>query len=125
MPRARHKTMASTFAGAASGVASVNLDVFILLLIVFMNSFQTSMCFNLDTRMPVVKLGRNPDSYFGYSVAQHRTLRSREYGQPVLLIGAPQDSNLQPNTTKSGALYQCKLSSDLQVRNSFWSFLLL
>ena len=71
--------------------------------------------FNLEANFPIIKLGRY-DSYFGYSVAQHRTLRDPQHGQDVLLVGAPRDDNLQPNTTRSGALWQCPLSTDLQVK---------
>jgi hypothetical protein len=73
--------------------------------------------FNLDPRIPIYKTaGADPESFFGYSVAQHRTLRSPEYGEPLLLVGAPQDQNLQPETHRSGALWQCKLSADPEVR---------
>ena len=73
--------------------------------------------FNLDPRVPIVKTaGFDSESYFGYSVAQHRTLRSTEYGEPVLLVGAPRDQNLQPETNRSGALWQCKLTADPKVR---------
>ena len=66
-----------------------------------------SQAFNLDTRTPVIKLGgAYSDSYFGFSVAQHRT----KDGEPVILVGAPKDKNLQPGTAKSGALYRCSLS---------------
>ena len=69
----------------------------------------TVLSFNLETRAPVVKLGGDyVNSFFGFSVAQHRT----GAGEPVLLIGAPQDRNLQPGTERSGALYRCPLSSD-------------
>merc|ERR1711988_1519881 len=67
------------------------------------------MChaFNLETRAPIVKFGGTfNDSYFGYSVAQHRT----KDGQPFILIGAPRDKNLQPGTNRTGALYKCSLS---------------
>ena len=68
-----------------------------------------SSSFNLETRVPVVKIGGDYDnSFFGYSVAQHRT----GDGEPVLLIGAPQDRNLQPGTNSSGALYRCPVTSD-------------
>lgn len=71
--------------------------------------------FNLDPRIPIVKTAGADDlSYFGFSVAQHRTLRSRQYGESLLLVGAPRDQNLQPNTRRSGALWQCKLSADTQ-----------
>ena len=60
--------------------------------------------------------GIDSESYFGYSVAQHRTLRSTDYGEPLILVGAPRDQNLQPGTTRSGALWQCKLTTDPKVR---------
>ena len=53
--------------------------------------------FNLDTRAPIVKVGPGDQTFFGFSVAQHRV--SRESG-PVLLVGAPQDNNLQPGTSR-------------------------
>ena len=69
--------------------------------------FYYSQAFNLDTRSPIVKFGGiYPDSYFGYSVAQHKT----KAGEPVILVGAPKDKNLQPGTEKSGALYRCRLT---------------
>ena len=73
-----------------------------------------SQAFNLETRHPVIKLGRE-EAYFGYSVAQHRTLRNTDYGEDVLLVGAPRDDNLQPNTTRSGALWRCPLTSQWKV----------
>ena len=64
--------------------------------------------FNLETRAPVVKTGgQYENSFFGFSVAQHQT----RDGESLLLIGAPQDKNLQPGTNHSGALYQCPVSS--------------
>merc|ERR1711879_316279 len=80
-----------------------------------MGTTTTTTAFNLEVSLPVIKLGRS-ESYFGYSVAQHRTLMTPEFGQSLLLVGAPRDDNLQPNTSRSGALWQCKLSSDLQVK---------
>ena len=72
--------------------------------------------FNLDPRIPVVKTGAT-GSYFGYSVAQHRTLTSTKHGKSVILVGAPKDQNLQPNTTRSGALWLCSISPDPKVRH--------
>jgi len=64
--------------------------------------------FNLETRLPVVKVGgQYVKSFFGFSVAGHRT----SDGEPVILIGAPQDKNLQPGTNNSGALYRCPVTS--------------
>ena len=79
------------------------------ILTILLVRIQWSNSFNLETRVPVIKLGGDyANSYFGYSVAQHRT-RDNE---PVLLVGAPQDRNLQPGTNSSGALYRCPVSSD-------------
>ena len=72
--------------------------------------------FNLDPRIPVVtEGGTDAEAYFGYSVAQHRTGRGPR-GVPVLLVGAPRDDNLQPGTTRSGALWRCPLTADMTVR---------
>ena len=97
-------------------------DVLLLLNIVFVYlSLMISLCgaFNLDTKVPIVKSGISSgsidDSYFGYSVALHRTLRSKEYGESVILVGAPRDDNLQPNTHRSGALWQCPLTAAINV----------
>ncbi len=79
---------------------------------------QVSLCFNLDWRIPVVKLAPGdslPGAYFGYSVSQHRTARGSR-GEPVILVGAPRDDNLQPGTNRSGALYRCPVSADTRVR---------
>ncbi len=77
----------------------------------------SALAFNLDDRIPVLKVSppsSRSRSYFGYSVSQHRTLRGSR-GDPVILVGAPRDDNLQPGTVRSGALYRCPLSADTQV----------
>lgn len=85
---------------------------------VLFSCLSVAIGFNLDPRIPIVKsAGFDSESYFGYSVAQHRTLRSAEYGEPILLVGAPRDQNLQPETNRSGALWQCKLTADPRVRH--------
>lgn len=87
--------------------------------------------FNLDVRIPIIKrAGVHSDSYFGYSVAQHRTRRGSrtldEFLDEVkILVGAPRDENLQPETNRSGALYQCSMSSDIQVSSSLGRVCLL
>ena len=53
--------------------------------------------FNLDTRAPIVKVGPGDQTFFGFSVAQHQVGKDRG---PVLLVGAPQDNNLQPGTSR-------------------------
>ncbi|VVC46162.1 Hypothetical protein CINCED_3A016546 [Cinara cedri] len=68
--------------------------------------------FNLDTRLPIVKLGET-DSYFGYSVAGHQSYDElkAQIEQSWILVGAPLDQNLQPGTHQSGALWKCPLTS--------------
>ena len=90
----------------------------LLTILLFATSLVSS--FNLEVRYPIIKVGRG-QAYFGYSVAQHRTLRTREFGEAVILVGAPKDDNLQPNTTESGALWQCPLSTEWQVCGHFFS----
>ncbi len=104
-------------------MASCILTTVLILVI----TLRTSDSFNLETRVPVIKVGGDyANSFFGYSVAQHRT----GAGEPVLLVGAPQDRNLQPGTNSSGALYRCPVTSSsrdcVQVvtdgkRHNFWS----
>ncbi|XP_045772971.1 integrin alpha-PS1 isoform X1 [Maniola jurtina] len=65
--------------------------------------------FNLEPRIPVIKFGE-PGSYFGFSVAEHLTIGSNGENISWLLVGAPLGQNLQPNTTKSGALWKCRVS---------------
>ena len=80
---------------------------FLVLLVFLTILFSSCHGFNLETRVPIVKFGGEyNDSYFGYSVAQHVT----GAGEPVILVGAPRDKNLQPGTNRTGALYKCALS---------------
>ncbi|KAK7872445.1 hypothetical protein R5R35_014243 [Gryllus longicercus] len=68
--------------------------------------------FNLDFRIPIVKR-QQADTYFGFSVAEHQTLAPSGNVQSWLLVGAPRGVNLQPNTTRSGALFKCPLTTRL------------
>ncbi|GFT77701.1 uncharacterized protein TNCV_4245671 [Trichonephila clavipes] len=43
------------------------------LLTVTLFLFEYGLCFNLETRLPVIKIGPQ-ESYFGYSVAQHQII---------------------------------------------------
>ncbi|CAH4026827.1 unnamed protein product [Pieris brassicae] len=73
-----------------------------------------SVCsFNLEPRIPVIKFGEE-GSYFGFSVAEHLTITNENDKTSWLLVGAPLGQNLQPNTTKSGALWKCRLSTALR-----------
>ena len=99
-------------------------------LLFFYSTWVISSCgaFNLDTRIPIVKSGiasgSLDESYFGYSVALHRTLRSKEYGESVILVGAPRDDNLQPNTHRSGALWQCPLTAAINVSKNLKCYII-
>ncbi|XP_015784876.1 integrin alpha-PS1-like [Tetranychus urticae] len=64
--------------------------------------------FNLDTRLPNIKIGPK-GSYFGYSVAEHLI----DFDSPVFLVGAPRGQSAQPGTNRSGNLYQCKITNNL------------
>ncbi|XP_011869361.1 PREDICTED: integrin alpha-PS1 isoform X2 [Vollenhovia emeryi] len=68
--------------------------------------------FNLEPRIPVVKRGLQ-GSYFGYSVAEHIEIENHSLSKSTswMLIGAPLDQNRQPGTNRSGALWQCPLST--------------
>ncbi|XP_016838421.1 integrin alpha-PS1 isoform X2 [Nasonia vitripennis] len=72
-----------------------------------------ALAFNLEPRIPVVKRSM-PDSYFGFSVAEHQEVREDEAPKYVswMLVGAPLGQNKQPGTNRSGALWQCPMTSD-------------
>ncbi|XP_067635776.1 uncharacterized protein [Eurosta solidaginis] len=86
----------------------------ILLCLSISHSIPQSYAFNLENRLPIVKYGPHSDTYFGYSVATHTV---GEYNWPNntkwLLVGAPLDINLQPGTNKTGALYRCPITQNL------------
>ncbi|XP_053121294.1 integrin alpha-3 isoform X2 [Hemicordylus capensis] len=64
--------------------------------------------FNLDTKFLVLKKGKTPNSFFGFSVALHHQTNPQRY---LLLTGAPRDVDSE-NTTRVGAMYACPLSAD-------------
>lgn len=65
--------------------------------------------FNLEPRIPVIKRGLQ-GSYFGYSVAEHIQIENST-SLSWMLVGAPLDQNRQPGTKRSGALWQCPMST--------------
>ncbi|XP_014485304.1 PREDICTED: integrin alpha-PS1 isoform X2 [Dinoponera quadriceps] len=67
--------------------------------------------FNLEPRIPVIKRGLK-GSYFGYSVAEHQEIKPQT-PKPTswMLVGAPLGQNQQPGTNRSGALWQCPLTT--------------
>ncbi|KAJ6219410.1 hypothetical protein RDWZM_005222 [Blomia tropicalis] len=79
----------------------------ILIVQVFLITVQS---FNLDTRIPVFKVGPK-GSYFGYSVAEHVTINGRTSPyEPILLVGAPRASDYYG--VRTGALYKCPMNSN-------------
>ena len=79
--------------------------------------------FNLEVRVPVVKVGGEyGDSFFGYSVAGHRAVAGPG-GEAVVLVGAPQDRNLQPGTATSGALYRSVSCEYFSTADNFFYIL--
>ncbi|XP_057322797.1 integrin alpha-PS1 isoform X1 [Microplitis mediator] len=68
--------------------------------------------FNLEWRIPVIKRGKS-ESYFGYSVAEHQEILENDNKSiSWILVGAPLDQNRQPGTNRSGALWQCPLTTN-------------
>ena len=111
----KRKKKTSSLAESAFILSSCILYILavIIITIFLVTPVQT---FNLDPRIPLIKsAGAISDSYFGFSVAQHRTSKNDRRGQTVILVGAPRDQNLQPGTNRSGALYQCSLSNEITV----------
>lgn len=88
-------------------MSATNL-VYHSLLTVTLFLFEYGLCFNLETRLPVVKIGPQ-DSYFGYSVAQHQIVDDFGRRTSVLLIGAPKARTVGYNN--SGAVYRCPLTT--------------
>ncbi|KAK4874709.1 hypothetical protein RN001_014069 [Aquatica leii] len=66
--------------------------------------------FNIENREPIVKRGFE-DSYFGYSVALHKSVDDSDIRHSWLLVGAPLGDNLQPGVNQSGALFKCPLTN--------------
>lgn len=79
-------------------------------------SISAVMCFNFETRLPIVKYGAT-NTYFGYSVASHTEKLRNGDKKSWVLVGAPLGQNLQPSTNRSGALFKCpitQLSNDCE-----------
>ncbi|KAJ0176589.1 hypothetical protein K1T71_007768 [Dendrolimus kikuchii] len=81
--------------------------------VIFMCILYIANSFNLEPRIPVIKFGES-GSYFGFSVAEHLTVSEDGSKTSWLLVGAPLGKNLQPNTTRSGALWKCGLNTNVQ-----------
>ncbi|XP_012134810.1 multiple edematous wings isoform X2 [Megachile rotundata] len=82
------------------------------LLICFILNIYLGHTFNLEPRIPIIKKGLS-GSYFGYSVAEHQEISddNKEKPKSWMLVGAPLDQNKQPATNRSGALWQCPLTT--------------
>ncbi|KAF5288330.1 hypothetical protein FQR65_LT12064 [Abscondita terminalis] len=83
----------------------MSFEILCLFLIVRAEVF----CFNIENREPIVKRGVN-NSYFGYSVALHKSEDDSDIKHSWLLVGAPLGNNLQPGVNGSGALFKCPLT---------------
>lgn len=95
--------------------------VIITALMMMMMMIPAGEGFNLDPRIPIIKSGGDlTESFFGYSVAQHRIVRNAGLDRTRVLVGAPRDQNLQPGTNRSGSLYQCTLSNDIDVSHTLF-----
>ncbi|XP_052246976.1 integrin alpha-6-like isoform X2 [Dreissena polymorpha] len=73
--------------------------------------------FNLDTTIPVIKQGP-PNSYFGFSVAQHKEVRkinpeqlSNEVIGNYILVGAPKLNIATSKENSTGGIYRCNALS--------------
>ena len=89
-----------------------------LMVMVILLSDHLCQSYNLDLTVPVVK--QDPtgqtESYFGYSLAQHVKNGYQQDGTPVysrvLLVGAPRrNTTLDGNKVRTGAAYQCPITS--------------
>ncbi|XP_060847943.1 integrin alpha-PS1 isoform X2 [Rhopalosiphum padi] len=89
-----------------------SLPLSLLVLLLCDSAFRAVHCFNLETRLPIVKRSLEV-SYFGYSVAGHQSYDELklQVENSWILVGAPIGKNLQPKTNQSGALYKCPLTS--------------
>ncbi|XP_054849097.1 integrin alpha-3 [Eublepharis macularius] len=66
--------------------------------------------FNLDTKFVVLKKGKTPNSFFGFSVALHKQTNPQKY---LLLAGAPRDvAEGLENDARTGAMYACPLTNE-------------
>ncbi|XP_065080048.1 integrin alpha-PS1 isoform X2 [Ochlerotatus camptorhynchus] len=87
-----------------------------LLAVAAVMSISAVLCFNFETRLPIVKYGAT-NTYFGYSVASHSEQLRNGDKKNWVLVGAPLGQNLQPATNRSGALFKCpitQLSNDCE-----------
>lgn len=72
---------------------------------VLLISKNPTRAFNIDIQSAIVHQGP-ANSYFGYSVAQHK-----DRGVSWLLVGAPKAQTDQPKTREAGAVYRCSPTS--------------
>lgn len=86
-----------------------------ILLISLLWSLTYVCAFNLEPRLPVLKLG-SKGSYFGYTVSEHQVMNenSNSVVEHMLLVGAPRAQTNQPGTNRSGAVYRCPMTTYYQ-----------
>ncbi|XP_041478553.1 integrin alpha-6-like isoform X2 [Lytechinus variegatus] len=73
---------------------------------------ERTLCFNFETRLPVIKEGPG-ESYFGFSVAEHiltDTQPAQPFAESLLIVGAPvYQTNI--SATKPGGVFKCPFTS--------------
>ncbi|XP_060081557.1 integrin alpha-PS1-like [Ylistrum balloti] len=78
-------------------------DMFVLLLVLFINSCVFGH--NIDTNIPVIKKGVN-GSYFGFAIAEHINNKN------LILVGAPLlTTSIDNVTVKTGGVFKCNVES--------------
>ncbi|XP_072179078.1 integrin alpha-7-like [Diadema setosum] len=89
------------------------LIVFATFLCIFQAVVERTFCFNYEPQLPVIKEGPR-DSYFGFSVAEHRITDAEPvapYDESVIIVGAPIHQT-DINATKPGGVFRCPFSSN-------------
>lgn len=67
--------------------------------------------YNIDTKIPFVRKGA-PNSYFGFSLAEHQITNAvEEIQENVLLVGSPTLDRVGDPQNLTGGLYKCSFSS--------------
>ncbi|XP_030846528.1 integrin alpha-6 isoform X2 [Strongylocentrotus purpuratus] len=74
---------------------------------------ERTLCFNFETRLPVIKEGPE-NSYFGFSVAEHiltKTKPTTPFAESLLIVGAPiYQTNI--DAIKPGGVFTCPFTSN-------------
>ncbi|XP_072167431.1 integrin alpha-6-like [Diadema setosum] len=82
-------------------------------LCIFQAIVERTFGFNYEPLLPVIKEGPR-DSYFGFSVAEHRITAAKPvapYDESLIIVGAPIHQT-DINATKPGGVFRCPFSSN-------------